>query len=132
MYIEIIHTRPKVVIYAKLDPKTGGCQTWHSLPIYQLRPMLRYVLAIPIKSPLNIAADQLAHVRKLAPTFLELIASSITSDHWLPRYQQSSDDSSKIMRNSLIFLTNSISTGTYVFAGCELDQTNCYQMEPQP
>ena len=28
-YIEIIHTQPKVVICAKLDPKTDGCQTWH-------------------------------------------------------------------------------------------------------
>jgi hypothetical protein len=32
-HIEIIHTRPKIVIFTKLDPKTGGCQTWHILPL---------------------------------------------------------------------------------------------------
>jgi len=28
--LKIIQTHPKVVICAKLDPKTGGCQTWHN------------------------------------------------------------------------------------------------------
>ena len=38
----LIHTRPKVVICSKLDPKTGSFQTWHFLPKSQLDDFCRY------------------------------------------------------------------------------------------
>ena len=39
----LIYTRPKVVICTKLDPKTGECQTWPILPLYQVLKNSRYL-----------------------------------------------------------------------------------------
>ena len=44
--LNIIQTQPKVGICAKLDPKTGGCQTWNILPRSQIESNYRYVSGI--------------------------------------------------------------------------------------
>jgi hypothetical protein len=47
IYIEIMQTQAKVVICTKLDPKTGGCQTWHFLPLPAISADCIYLKNIP-------------------------------------------------------------------------------------